>query len=146
MKRFTRLVCLFLAMSLLFAVPVFAAEEEEASTWGSSYFLTYDAYLYKTTSTKFQVWFEVTARSGMDELGTSKIIVQRSSDGSTWSNMFTYYPDYYSQMIKENTSINTNYVPYTGTTGYYYRAKVTFYAKNSNGTAEYAYTTSKVLL
>ena len=146
MKRFTRLVCLLLAMSLLFAVPVFAAEEEEASTWSSSYFLSFSTYLYKTSSTKFQVWFDVEARRGMDELGASKIIVQRSSDGTSWSNMFTYYPTYYSQMICENTSAHAGYVPYTGTTGYYYRAKVTYYAKDSSGTAEYVQYTSKILL
>lgn len=70
----------------------------------------------------------------MDEIGSSEIIVYRSTDGVNWQKMFTYLPQYYPQMIDYNTISHMAYVPYHGTQGYYYRALVTFYAKNSSGT------------
>lgn len=144
MKRFLRITSLVLALVLVYAVPAYAVEE--ASTRSSSYFATHDLYLSQKTSTKFQVHFDVDAIGTMDELGAKTIKVQRSPDGTTWTTMFTYYREYYPQLIDENTSFHAAYVPYTGTEGYYYRAKVTFYAKNSNGSATYTLTTKKLLL
>jgi len=143
-KRFLKITSLVLAIVLVCAVPVCA--EEEASSRTSAYFLAHDLYLSKKTSTKFQVHFDVDAMNIMDELGAKTIKVQRSPDGSTWTTMFTYSREYYPQMICENTGSHAAYVPYTGTVGYYYRAKVTFYAKNSNGSATYTLTTKKLLL
>lgn len=144
MKRFLKITSLLLVIVLMFAVPVCA--EEESSTWSSSYFIGRDAYLYKTSSTKFQVWFDVDALRVMDEIGARTIKVQRSLDGSTWTTMFTYSREYYPQMIDTNSGSHAAYVPYTGTEGYYYRAKVTFYAKDSTGSAISTMTTSKILL
>ena len=144
MKRFLKITSLILVIALVCAVPVYA--EEEASMRSSAYFSTHDLYLSKKTSTKFQVWFDVDALRTMDELGAKTIKVQRSPDGSTWTTMFTYSKEYYPQMIDENTGSYGSYVPYTGTEGYYYRAKVTFYAKEGNGTATHTMNTSKILL
>ena len=133
MKRFLRLVSLILVMAMLCAAPANAAVEEEATTYSSAYFMKYSTYLYKISSIQFQVWFDVTATGGMDQLGVSSIKVQRSADKETWTTMKTYTPDSYSQMLCENTGMHTGYVTYAGTAGYYYRAYVTFYAKDSSG-------------
>lgn len=130
MKRFLRYVCAFMAVVLLLAVPVHA---EEAAPRASSFFMSYDSSLYKAAYNKIEVWFDVVAVEGMDELGVSSIKVQRSADGTTWETMRVYEPGVYKQMICENTSFHCDYVSYTGTPGYYYRAYVTFYAKNSTG-------------
>ncbi len=143
MKRFLKITSLILAIALVCAVPVCA---EEASTRSSAFFLAHDAYISKRTSTKFQVHFDVDAQRIMDELGAKAIKVQRSSDGSTWTTMFTYSRDYYPQLIDEDTSFHGSYVTYTGTEGYYYRAKVTLYAKDSTGSATDIVTTPKILL
>lgn len=141
MKRFTQLVCLLLVCSMILAVPAFAAE---STTRASNYFGETSCYLWKTSSTEFQVWFDVTAIKTMEELGTSVIIVQRSSDTENWENMKTYYKEDYGQMICKNTVAHASYVTYTATPGYYYRAYVKFYAKLDNGTAVYPDYTSYI--
>jgi hypothetical protein len=116
---------------MLVAIPIRA---EATDTRASSYFASYDSFLWKTGGTTFEVWFDVNGCAWMDEIGVSSIKVQRSSDGENWTTMKTYLPENYSQMICEDTSSHTGCVAYTGTPGYYYRAYVTFYAKNSTGT------------
>lgn len=142
MKRFIKCVCFFLAILTLVANPALAAENVEPRA--SSYFMASSVYLWKTTGTTFEVWFDVTAVGGMDELGAKTIKVQRSSDNETWTTMKTFSKDdYYSQMIDEDTCHHANCVTYTGTAGYYYRAYIVLYAKNSSGTGEvYRYTAS----
>ena len=144
MKRFVRVICLLLVFSMMLTVPAMAAEE--ITPRGSSYFASRLAYLHKTTGTQFRIWIEVAALGIMDELGASKIILQRSSDDSTWTDMKTYRSSTYTNLIEYDTGWHDAYVTYTGTSGYYYRAKVTFYAKNSSGTAVYGYTTESIRL
>ena len=144
MKRFSRMVCLLLAVVMILAIPVAAMENE--NTRASSFFMSSDVYLYQTTSTKFEAWFEVTALGGMDELGSSEIKIQESSDGENWTTVKTCTPTNYSNLIRENTSVHASYVSYTGTTGKYYRAKITLYAKNSTGIGEWVRYTSSIQL
>ena len=144
MKRFIQLICLLLILSSILGVS--ASAVEEIQPWGSNYFGSRLGYLIKTSTTQFQIWFEVTSMSTMLELGTSEIVVQRSTDESNWSDMMTFYKSAYTQMTGNNTADYQNYVSYTGTSGYYYRAKIWFYARNSNGTAEYSYTTGSIKL
>lgn len=141
MKKFTCLICIILIVSLVLPTAALAAEDR-----ASEYFAADSCYLYKTSSTSFQVWFDVTSVAGMDELGTSVIKVQRSSDGSTWTDMKTYTKESYSQMIATNTVTHSGYVTYTGAAGYYYRAYVKFYAKKGSGSASLPRYTSKMWL
>ena len=134
MKRFIKLVCIVLAFATLMMIPVSAATED--STRASNFFHSFSTYITQTSTTKFKVWFDVSAVAMMDELGVCEIEVQRSSNNSSWTPMFNYYPQYYSQMVAEDTASHGSYISYTGTTGYYYRALVTFYAKNSTGTGK----------
>lgn len=143
MKRFTQFVCLVLILSTILVNPVFAADN---STWGSSYFGSRLAYLHPTTGTQFQVWIEVVAVGTMEELGASEIIVQRSSDDENWTDMKTYTKEEYTNMVASNAFVHKDYVTYTGTSKNYYRAKVLFYAKKGNGTAEYSYTTESLYI
>lgn len=144
MKRFIRLVCFVLVMTVCLATP--AAAAEEVSTWSSSFFTCHSAYLWKVSDSEFRVWFDVTAVKGMEELGASVIKVQRSTDNENWTTMSTYKKAVYPQMVAYNTGNHCSYVTYYGTSGYYYRALVTFYAKNSSGTGEYYYYTSSIQL
>ena len=144
MKRFLRLICLFLACATICSIPAYATEN---TARGSDYFMCRSCYLWKTSSTQFQVWFDVTAMSGMDELGASTIKVQRSADGETWEDMQTYRKANYSNMICEDTARHASYVTYSGAQpGYYYRAYVCFYAKKGNGSAEYSSYTSGITM
>lgn len=139
MRQCVRIVSTILIISLILSIPVYATEE--ATPWGSSFFTSYDPYIYYESGSTFEIWFDVVAARRMEELGVNKIKIQVSSDGSNWETATTYYPEDYPQMICENTVFHADYVTYTGSIGYYYRAYITFYAKNSTGIGElYAYT------
>lgn len=144
MKRCSQLICLLLVLSTMLTIPVYAAEKP--IPWGSNYFSSSLGYLHKTASTQFQVWAEVTAVGTMDKLGASEIVVQRSSDNQNWTDMQTYTKSAYTNLVRESTTHHEAYVTYTGTSGYYYRAEILFYAKKGNGEAEYEYTTDSIKL
>ena len=133
MKRLTQIVCLLLIMSMVLAIPAFAAEQ------ASHYFASHSCYLWEVSDSEFQVWFDVTAVAAMDTLGASEIKVQRSSDGVNWTTVATYN-DFYGY----NKSQYGSYATYSSViSGNYYRAKVTFYAEDDTGVGEYtAYTSS----
>ena len=131
MKKYIRLTCLLLSLAICLALP--ASADAEENTRASNYFHQISTYIYRLNATQFEVWFDLAAVEGMDEIGASKITVQRSADGENWTNMFTYRAEYYPQMIAYNTGSHMACVPYHGTAGYYYRGVVTFYAKNERG-------------
>ena len=118
----------------------------ETTSRASNFFVETGTYIDKVSGTTFEVWFEVMAKGLMDELGVSTIKIERSSDGTNWMTMKTYSMSNYSQMIDEDTGWHGSYVTYTGSYGYYYRAKVTFYAKNASGTGTYTMYTSTVMV
>ena len=134
MKRFIRIISLALVLATVLTTTAYAAES--AAPKASSYFFRSSTYLYKTSSTQFQVWFEITATGTMQKLGAKTVKVQRSSDGVNWTTMKTYNSTDYSNMIVTNDFAHTSYFTYSGTPGYQYRAFVTYYAKNSSGTGE----------
>lgn len=142
MKKLVRVICMLLVCSLLLAVPAQATSGVESRA--SAFFSYYGTDLYKTSSSSFQIWFDVTANAGntMQVLGVSEIIVYRSADQQSWTKMRTYTMENYPQMVDQNTGDHVGYVTYNyATTGYYYTAYITFYAKNSSGIAErYVYT------
>ncbi len=132
MKRFTKSICIIVAMVILLAVPVAAEENDNATTW-SRYYVSWSAYLYKESSTQFDICFDVLAKGEMRYLGVSEVEVQRSSNGTTWTTIDTLTSDDYSEFMAENTSMHMDYILYTAAPGYYYRAYVTFYAENNSG-------------
>lgn len=142
MKKLVRFVCMILVCCLLFAVPAQAASVVEPRA--SAFFSSYGTDLYKTSSSSFQIWFDVVANAGktMQVLGVSEIIVYRSADQQSWTKMRTYTMDNYPEMVDQNTEDHIGYVTYNyATPGYYYTAYITFYAKNSTGIGErYVYT------
>lgn len=140
MKKLIRYLSLFLVTAMLLTIPALAAETPRASY----FFARTSTYLEKVSGTTFDIWFDVTATGTMDVLGVSTIKVQRSSDKSTWTTMKTFSKSNYSQMTDDNTVAHDDCVTYTGTAGYYYRAKVVFYAENSSGVGEYTMYTSTI--
>lgn len=133
MKKFVQCVSLVLILAMCLAIPAYATES--ATPWASNYFISSSAYLWKTSSTSFQVWFDVRSAGGMTELGASVIKVQyRPSTSDDWETVQTYTKEAYSNMICSNTSAHASYVTYNKASEHgYYRAYVEFYAKNSSG-------------
>ena len=144
MKRFVKYICLILSLSILLAVPAQAAETPD--TRSSSFFMRSSVYLYETSGTTFQAWFDVTAVRTMDKIGAKEIKIQRSSDNENWTTMATYSMDSYSNLICEDTVTHSACVTYTGTSGYYYRAYIKLYAKDSTGSGTWARYTSSIYI
>ena len=136
MKKTLRIICIVLVLSFVLAIPAYA--ESTVEPRGSAFFGSYSTDLYKTSSSSFQIWFDVVSNAArMDVLGVSEIIVYRSADQQSWTKMRTYTMGNYPQMVAQNTTSHDGYVTYNyATTGYYYRAYITFYAKNSTGIGE----------
>lgn len=140
MKKVTKTICLMLVLATLLSVTASAATMEEAGTY-SLFFVGYGSYCWKTKDTQFQVWFDVTAKRTMDKLGVERIKIQKSADGENWLTVMTYNSSYYDYLLGEDTGFYSNHVTYTGASGYYYRAYLTFYAEDSSGIGKvYQYT------
>lgn len=140
MKRVLKAICLILVFSLVFSVPVMA--EEEATPYASAYFIGYGAYLYRTSTTSFQIWFDVDAKGIMDKLGVSSIVLERSISGGEWETIKIFRPSSFPDMMCTNTASHMDCVSYAGVSGCDYRAYVTFYAEKNGGSGEravYAY-------
>lgn len=142
MKRFIRCVCLVLVFASVMTLPAFAAETTDARA--SNYFMSSSAYFNVLSGSKFEIWFDVTATGLMDELGASKIELERSSDGVNWTTVKTFYKANNPSMMDPDdvSGSYSGYVTYTYASGYYYSATVTLYAKQGNGTGTMEITTS----
>ena len=132
MKQFVKCLCLILIMSFCLAIP--AAAAETAAPFSSNYFGSRDAYLWRTSSTSCEAWFEVTAMRGMAELGALHVDIERSSDGVNWRVVKSYDRSDYSNLIRYNTANHTSYVTFNEMEpGYQYRMYVSLFAKDANG-------------
>ena len=135
MKRFTKLLCIVLVFVTVLSTTAFAAEMPEPRA--SNFFSYSSVYFWHSSGSQYQIWFDVTAVSRMNELGASKIVVERSSDLVNWTPVKTFNKSSYPQMTTTTTTAGyANYVTYAPADGYAYRAVVTLYARNSSGTGE----------
>ena len=133
MKRFTHILCLILVFAMVFSTTAYAAEMPDPRA--SNFFMYSSVYFWHVSGNQYQIWFDVTAVDLMNELGTSKIRVQRSTDLENWTTVKTYTKANYPQMTTTSTTgTYANYVNYYPADGYAYRALVELYAKNSSGT------------
>lgn len=133
-----------LAVLMLVSIPVSA---DETSTYSSLFFDSYGVSNDKVSSTVLEVTYDITATRTMDELGVSEIKIQRSSDGNNWTTAHTFSSDTYPWFMDYDTSSHDGVVRCTTLTGYYYRAKITFWAKKTGlGTGSYTATTETVYL
>lgn len=134
MKRLSQILCIILVFAMVFSTTAFAAENP--SPRASYFFGASSVYFWHASGSQYQIWFDVTAVSGMDELGAREIKVQRSTDLVNWTTVKTYTKASYPQMITTvGTAGYANYVTYNAADGYAYRAIVELHAKNSTGSA-----------
>lgn len=143
MRKIIRCICLLLVFVITFSSTVFATDTEDRRA--SSYFAATSVSLEKVSG-GFKIWVDVTATGTMDQLGAKTVIVQRSSDGSSWSTVKTYTKEAYPEMVRAGSAFHSFNFAYTASAGYYYRAVVTFYAKKGTGTGEYPHYSSSLKL
>lgn len=141
MKHLLKLICLIVIIAMVITTPAYAAEQSQRA---SDYFSAYKAYCYKVSSTDLRVYFSVNATGYMNILGANSITLQRSSNGTDWTTIKTFTKASYPQMVDTNAHFHSGYVSYRPTTGYYYRALVEFYAKNSTGSSYLYYYTERL--
>lgn len=144
MKRFIRGASLVLALVMVLTVPAFAAEPVQPRA--SSFFMQSSVYLCNISGSYFEAWFNVTGTGIMDEIGAKYIKIQQSSDGTNWTTVKTYSMENYPSLIGDNTTTHAAGVSYVGTPGYYYRAHIRLYAKNSSGTGQRDRYTSSIYI
>ena len=140
MNRLLKSISFLLVLCSVLTIPAHAENAVEPRE--SAYIAYHDTYLYKTGSNEFQVWFDVTARTEVTQLGVKKIEVYRSSDQTNWTRMITYRYEDYPELMDYGSGAHAGHVTYTcATSGFYYKAYVAFYAKNSTGSGTiYRYT------
>lgn len=142
MNKLIKAVCLLMAVVALFSNVAYAAESEGSRS--SNYFMMTSTYIERYSDDELEIWFDVTAVDRMDVLGVRYIELQRSTDKSNWTTVATYDKSDYSQMTCSNTIAHADCVSYSGSSTYYYRAYVEFYAKVGNGIGVYSRYTATV--
>lgn len=143
MRKFAQWICILLVFVLVFSTTVCAADVSNGRA--SNYFAVTSVNLRKVSGS-LEAWFDVTAVGTMEQLGARTVVIQRSSDGNSWSSVKTFTKESYPEMIREDFAAHTCCLTYTPTAGYYYRACVTFYAKKGNGTGELIQYSSSIKL
>lgn len=139
MKRFLRLVCLFVVFATLATVPAYA---QEANPRASTELSSYRAYCTKVSSTRISVVFQVIGTTALDEIGANTIKVQYSSDGVNWTTAKTFRKATDSVLMDYNSGAHSQEVFATVPSGKQYRAYVEFYGeKDGSSTTRFYYTT-----
>ena len=144
MKRFTRMISMILAFTLILAIPGLAAES--ASPRASNFFIKSSVYLCNVSGASFEAWFDVTGVGIMDSIGANFIKIQRSPDGVNWTTMRTFSKEDYPSLVGSSTGTHAAGISYTGTRGFYYRAFIRLYAKNSTGNGTWDRYTSSIYI
>lgn len=139
MKRFLRLVCLFMVFATLAAVPSFA---QGVNPRGSNELSSYGAYCTKTSSTTVVVSYQVLGTDALDEIGVNTVKVQYSSDGVNWTTAKTFKKANYTSMIAYNTGAHAGTLTATVPSGKQYRAMVEFYGEKDGSFTERTYYTA----
>ena len=138
MRRTIKFVCIILVLALTIPSPVSAAVQDPGVGTQSLYFVAYDSWLSWISNSRFYVCYDVSAKDTMEELGVRSIAIQRSANGTSgWTTMRTYTCDERPEFICENTGSHGGEFVYLATAGYYYRARMLYYAKNSSGTGQF---------
>ena len=140
MKRLTKGICVLLVCVMVLSTAAIAAEPVEPR--GSDFFVYSSVYFWRKTGQTYEIWFDVTSKGNMLELGARKIVVQRSVDGENWVTARTILKEDYPHMTEMDTFRYTNCVTFAATNGYCYRAIVYLYARNSTGIGSMMETTT----
>ena len=127
-KLITAAMTFIFAFTCLFSISAFASEEQ-IQPRASLYFDKYSAEVKSKGGGDITITMSVTTKKNASELGFTKVIVQEKS-GSSWTDVATYTN---SEFIIKNALAHSASVSYSGTEGKSYRAKVTVYAKDANG-------------
>lgn len=134
-----KFIAICLVLSLATPVGANAATSDPVMPYASYYLDSYSAYVYVTSSGTVQVWFDVMGTGDMDEIGSLKIMLYESTDGTNWTWVKTFLHDSTSGMLYEDDYYVSSHVSWAGgSTSKQYKAYVCVYAgKNGSGDTRY---------
>ena len=79
------------------------------------------------------------AKSGtMTSIGVTTIVIEQSANGTSWTPIRAYSSRYTAAMLGHNVISHSYTQTYTGPVNYSYRALVTFYAADKNGSDSFS--------
>ena len=123
-KGMAMVLCLVLLAAML-PVQVQAEEEEgEQIARASDFIRDYNVYISRVSSGKVRIAFEVYAKSVMDAVGATRILLYGGPSADQLLPVETFYESTSPNMIASNTSSHSSSVTFTGQPGYYYQAHV----------------------
>jgi len=103
-------------------------------TRASDYFMSYSSTATAKSGGKVAISVTIYSYKNCTSIGAKTILIQESTDGGVnWSNVSTYSSSTYTSMLGSGYSYIAVPVTYSGTAGRMYRAVVTCYAADSNG-------------
>ena len=140
-KKIVRGMSLLFAVLMLMSASAFAMDIRASTRIDSSV-----AIVKAGTDGNLWVYFSVDAVSKMDDIGASKITIQRYS-GSRWVTESTLTPTNAPEMQTTNALRHAATIPHSPKySGYSYRAVVDVYATNSTGTSTKTLTSQSVAM
>lgn len=146
-KRYARLfsvIAVALVLSFVMSIPSYAAVPDTIEPLASDYLVSYTSYIGPVGDGKVQVWFRVTGKGYMGDIGTLSIMLYESTDNENWYWVETFLHNDYPNMLSQNDSHHMSYVEYQGVAGRYYKARVCIWAGNgTQGDSRYMWTTVK---
>lgn len=138
-KKIVRSISLFFAIVMIMSTSSLAMDMRASSRIERT-----TAQVKMDTDGNLWVYFSVNAFSIMDDIGASKIAIQRYS-GSRWITESTLTPEDVPEMQASNELWHYATIPYSPEySGYSYRAVVSIYATDSSGTSTTTLTSKSV--
>lgn len=121
-KILSRGISVFLLLVFMCSLSVPAS----ASVYASKYLSKYDSTIAAQGNGVLRISVTVIAVETIDQLGASKIVVERNINGS-WTPMKTYTNEEYPELSTTNDYVHAKSVLYNGLPGCEYRAEVTVF-------------------
>lgn len=139
--RFFSMIAIVLVLAFVMPIPSYAAVPDTVEPLASDYLISYTSYIGPVGDGKVQVWFRVTGKGYLADIGTTIIRLYESTDNENWTRVKTFLYEDYSNMLSHNDSHHMSYVEYQGVAGRYYKAYVCIWAGDETaGDARYMWT------
>ena len=128
-----RVLSLVLILSLLAAALCLPAAARS-----SDYIRRSDVKIAKSGTNSIAIKTTTGADSTMTSIGVTTIVIEQSANGTSWTPIRTYSSRYTAAMLGHNVISHSYTQTYTGPVNYSYRALVTFYAADKNGSDSFS--------
>ena len=138
MKRVLSLVLILSLLAAALCLP--------AAARSSDYISRSDALIAKSGTNSISIKTTPGSGSSMTSIGVTTIVIEQSANGTSWTPVRTYSSRYTAAMLGHNVMTHTYTQTYTGPVNYSYRALVTFYAADKNGSDSFSLYTAVVRL